>query len=422
MGAEPKLVGLFGMFGTGNIGNDGSLESIVCFLRRMAPEQRLLCICGNPAAVQESFGIEAVPIYRQPRRLSASRATGLLQRAPGRATMWLHAARHLSRLKVLIVPGMGVLDDFSVSPIGLGWPHDVLSWCLLGRLMGVKVLFASVGAGPIRHPISRWLLKAAARAAHYRSYRDTISKAFMEGIGFDASRDPIYPDIAFRLPVPATTRRPAGKARPLVVGVGMMAYSGWRNDTNRGAGIYAGYLDKMTGYVSWLLDCGHDVRLLMGDQADRRAVEDLIGAVRSSRPDVAADRIVFEEAHTLHDVMRQIADTDVVVATRYHNVVCALRVGKPTISIGYAKKNDALLAEMGLADYCQNIEELDVAILETQTLRLIAERPALEDRVREAGARFQSRLREQEGLLASMIGDASVAEPARSLGARDTAT
>ncbi len=137
--------------------------------------------------------------------------------------MWLHAARHLRRLKVLIVPGMGVLDDFAVSP--LGWPHDLLSWCLLGRLMGVKVIFASIGAGPIRHPVSRWFMKAAARAAHYRSYRDTVSKAFMESIGFDARNDRIYPDIAFRLPAPRSIRAQAAKARPLTIGVGVMAYT-----------------------------------------------------------------------------------------------------------------------------------------------------------------------------------------------------
>jgi polysaccharide pyruvyl transferase WcaK-like protein len=190
MSAEPKLIGLFGMFGTGNIGNDGSLESMVAFLQSVAPQQRLLCICGNPAAVEEAFGLHAVPIYPEASQSGGGRAT-LLRRAAGRAALWLHAARHLRRVRVLIIPGMGVLDDFSVSPLGLGWPHDVLSWCLLGRLMGVKVIFASVGAGPIRHPLSRWLMKAAARAAHWRSYRDTVSKAFMARIGFDVRNDPI---------------------------------------------------------------------------------------------------------------------------------------------------------------------------------------------------------------------------------------
>ncbi|HEX5796719.1 MAG TPA: polysaccharide pyruvyl transferase family protein [Geminicoccaceae bacterium] len=116
------------------------------------------------------------------------------------------------------------------------------------------------------------------------------------------------------------------------------------------------------------------------------------------------------------------ADTDLVVATRYHNVVCALRMGKPTISIGYSVKNDALLATIGLADCCQSIERLDVALLETQTLRLISERPALEARIRRAGARFESGLREQEDLLASLIaGEAGTVHDARPLEARDPA-
>jgi polysaccharide pyruvyl transferase WcaK-like protein len=416
MAPQRKLIGLFGMFGTGNIGNDGSLESMVRFVRRVAPQERMLCICGDPAAVEKTFGLEAVPIYHQPERLAERRAVALVQRAVGRATMWLHAARQLRRLKALIIPGMGVLDDFSVSPLGLGWPHDILSWCLLGRLMGVKVVFASIGAGPIRHPMSRWLLKAAARAAHWRSYRDTISKAFMESIGFDTRNDPIYPDIAFRLPAPASTRPPAGEGRPLIVGVGVMAYYGWRNHANRGTATYTGYIRKMTSFVVWLLDRGHGVRLLMGDEADRRAVDDLFRAVRSARPERADESMVFAPAQTLHDVMRQIVHTDLVVATRYHNVVCALRVGKPTISISYAAKNDALLDAMGLADYCQSIDRLDVALLEEQTLQLISDRTALEQRIRRAGARFETSLREQEDLLASLIfGDRCVAHRAEPL-------
>jgi polysaccharide pyruvyl transferase WcaK-like protein len=84
--------------------------------------------------------------------------------------------------------------------------------------MGVKVIFASVGAGPIRHPVNRWLLKSAARAAHYRSYRDIVSKRFMQTIGFDVRHDPIYPDIAFRLPAPETTRPRAGDGSPARLG------------------------------------------------------------------------------------------------------------------------------------------------------------------------------------------------------------
>jgi polysaccharide pyruvyl transferase WcaK-like protein len=400
--ADPKRVGLFGLFGQGNFGNDGSLESALIFLRAVAPHEPLLCICGDPATVKRAFDLDAVPIYYRPARSTSARAATRLHKAAHKAILWFHAIRHLRRVKILIVPGTGILDDFGAWP--LSWPYDLLSWCLLGRLMGVKIVFASVGAGPIRHPISRWIMKAAARAAHYRSYRDTISKTFMESIGFDTRNDPVYPDIAFRLPPPLSARRQETAHRAITVGVGVMAYHGWRNDDSaRGAAIYADYLGKMTTFVCWLLDRGYLVCILMGDEADRPTVDDLCRAVRSSRPDRAEDAIVFAPAHTLQDVMQQMAGTDVIVATRYHNIVCALRVGKPTISIGYAGKNDALLAEVGLAAFCQHIERLDVDLLKSQTAQLISDRAAFEQRICDAQVRFQSRLSEQEDLLASLI-------------------
>ena len=101
--------------------------------------------------------------------------------------------------------------------------------------------------------------------------------------------------------------------------------------------------------------------------------------------------------------MRQMANTDVVVATRYQNVICALKMGKPTISIGYAEKNDVLLAEMGLAEFCQHIERLDVELLKTQTMRLLSDRAAFERKICEVRAHFESKLREQESLLTPLI-------------------
>ena len=76
-------------------------------------------------------------------------------------------------------------------------------------------------------------MKSAARMAKYRSYHNAVSKEFMDSIGFDTSADPIYADIAFRLPAPAATGSSNETSRPLTVGVGVMAYYGWRGDTGR---------------------------------------------------------------------------------------------------------------------------------------------------------------------------------------------
>ena len=108
MATEPKLIGLFGLFGIGNIGNDGSLDSMVRFARRVAPQQDVLCICGDPATVERDFGLDAVPIYPWPRIPIGGRLGARLRRIAGRAGLWPHAILQLRRLMVLIVPGMGV--------------------------------------------------------------------------------------------------------------------------------------------------------------------------------------------------------------------------------------------------------------------------------------------------------------------------
>ena len=399
--AASGRIGLLGIFGTGNFGNDGSLEAMVAFLRRTVPDEALLCICTGPEGVERDLGIESVPLYFKPADGKWGRFGSLVLKAAGRSVMWLHAIRQLRRLRVVAVPGMGALDDFGVSPFG--WPMDLMTWLVLARLMGVKVVLASVGAGPIVHPCSRVFFKLAARAAHYRSYRDQISKDYMAGLGLDVSRDPVVADIAFRLAPPPALERDRSI---LTVGVGVMTYYGWHKGAERVAGTYDGYIDKMTRYVEWLLDQGHAVRLLIGDETDNLAAADILNGVRRSRPELADASVQFEKAHGLDDVMSQMRDIDVAVVTRFHNVVCALKMGKPTISIGYQDKNDALLAEMGLADYCQHIERLDLDRLKQQTERLIADRSALEQTIGAVYARFDAQLAGQENIMLTIAGRA----------------
>lgn len=394
-----QRIGLLGIFGTGNFGNDGSLESMVRFLRDAAPQEGLVCICTGPEEVRRAYGIDAVPLYFQPDGTAGGRAGTLLLKAAGRAVMWLHALWQLRKVKMVIVPGMGALDDFGVSPFG--WPLDLMTWLVLARLSGKTVALASVGAGPIVHPFSRVFFKVAARAAHYRSYRDQISKDYMAGLGLDVSGDPIVADIAFQLPRPL---QPARDESRLTVGIGVMTYYGWHKGSERVAGTYDTYVEKMATYASWILDQGHRIRFLIGDETDNKAAQDIQEALTRTSPADVDDNVVFGQAHGLGDVMRQMADIDIAVVTRFHNVVCALKMGKPTISVGYQDKNDALQAAMGLGDFCQHIERLDVERLKVQTERLVADRADFEREILEVRTRFEDELREQGRTLLALIG------------------
>ncbi len=65
-----------------------------------------------------------------------------------------------------------------------------------------------------------------------------------------------------------------------------------------------------------------------------------------------------------------------MVATRYHNLVCALKAGTPTLALSYAAKSDALMDRMGLAAYCHPAREVDAD-------RLLEQFRALEQRAAE---------------------------------------
>jgi polysaccharide pyruvyl transferase WcaK-like protein len=400
-----KSIGLLGLFGTGNSGNDGSLEAMLRFLRQVRPDAEITCICaahrGASDRVARSLHVATTSLGIPPPENGLLRILDrLLLTLPRRTASLVHAVRRARKLDALIVPGTGILDDFGGSPFGM--PLALLAWCSVARLRGTWIAFVSIGAGPIHNPISRWLMKSAVALADYRSYRDTVSKEFMESIGFDAREDAVYPDIAFKLPSPASHRRQRTDGR-LVVGLGVMTYLGWRNDPIRGAAIYQTYLDQLTSFALWLLERGHAVRILMGDTNDQRAVNDLLANLAIARPDLPDDRLVFEPMSSLHDLMRQIAETDVVVATRYHNIVCALKLGKPTVSIGYADKNDVLMAEMGLGRFCQHVERLNLEWLIEQFSQLIADRPRYELGIEQASLACRERLDHQDALLATRL-------------------
>jgi polysaccharide pyruvyl transferase WcaK-like protein len=385
--ARRPLIALFGLFGSGNTGNDASLEAMLATVERLRPEARLLCVCGEPPNIVRDFGVPAVPIH-----LGHSKNPILQKLGTFRG-----AIRALRGCELFIVPGTGALDDFGTGWTGL--PLTLFMWCLAARIRRASIAFVSIGAGPIRHPLSRRLMKAAIGMAAYRSYRDQLSKDFLQGIGFPAALDPVYPDLAFLLPVPADPKNGVRRSKQLTVGLGVMTYQGWRNDPSRGTASYTEYLKKITRFALWLVASGHSIRLLQGDATDRRAIEDVQRLVTTQSPLLPDECIQAAPCHTLHDLMQQIAETDVVVATRYHNVVCALKLGRPVISIGYAEKNDALMAGVGLDRFCQAIETLDVDRLIRQFTELTADADILRRWLRTVQPTYLVRLRDQENVL-----------------------
>ena len=68
--------------------------------------------------------------------------------------------------------------------------------------------------------------------------------------------------------------------------------------------------------------------------------------------------MISEPIDSMHDLLTQIASTDAVIGTRYHNVVGALMMNRPVVSLGYAARFDEVMKNMGLGDYCHHAESI----------------------------------------------------------------
>ncbi|MFD9467290.1 polysaccharide pyruvyl transferase family protein [Streptomyces sp. NPDC060027] len=347
----PVRVGVFGLLGSGNLGNDGSLEAVLGYLRAEHPEAVVDALCGGPEVVATRYGIPATRLhwYRGEYR-TASRAGAIAAKGLGKLVDAVRTAAWVRRHDVVIVPGMGVLEaTLPLRP--WGFPYSLFLLCASGRLFGTRVALVSVGAAAIGNRPTRTLVRRSARLATYRSYRDALSRDAMRAMGVDTASDEVYPDLAFALPTPTLpASETPGPPGPVCVGV--MAFHGGNDDRARAEEIHRRYLDGTTRFVRALVEDGRQVRLLTGDACDAPVVAAILDAVDS--PLVTA-----AEASSLADLMKETAAADTVVATRYHNLICALKVGTPTLALSYAAKSDALMARMGLDAYCHPAREVD---------------------------------------------------------------
>ena len=71
-----------------------------------------------------------------------------------------------------------------------------------------------------------------------------------------------------------------------------------------------------------------------------------------------------------------------MIASRFHNLICALRLARPTVSVGYASKNRDLMRAVGVDGYCQDIGELNAKALVAQVGSARRDAQALTARIR----------------------------------------
>jgi polysaccharide pyruvyl transferase WcaK-like protein len=399
---KPAQISFFGHFGSTNLGNEATLLAIVSRLRLLLPECKLSCICTSAEDAIVTHGIDAVPHTVRSVRIW-DRQVPWGKRLPTaflglteELREYVRAWRTLEGTDLVIVPGTGLLTDTLVFA---GWgPYGLLKWLLMARLHGCRVMFVSVGAGPIRTVSGRLLLKSSLSLADYRSYRDIPSREVVARLGLRPKGERVYPDLVFGLSLPSDTTAAHRDRRRPVVGLGLMESAGRYSVANPTQRTYVRYVESLADFVGWLLQHDYDVKLLLGD-ADAYVIDDLRTALRTRLGAFAEDRVTHRQAGSVDELLTQIGETDLVVATRFHNVLMGLLLGKPVLAISFHHKCSSLMAEMGLSAYCHDLNQIDVETLIGQFQALVRDRDDVERLIVQRVAAAQRALEEQYELL-----------------------
>ncbi len=356
-------VALFGFLGAGNLGNDASLEVVLEWLSRNAPAVQITLITSDPNAARDRFGYTALPMTLYP-PLGPPGLAHKARRGLGRAADLPRFLQLAGRFDAVIVPGMGVFEESL--PVGpWGFPLTMAMLASACRVRGRPFVLLAVGAEqPVDRSLER-LFRLTARAASHVSCRDPLSADGIEA--WTAVRPRVYPDLAFAHHVIHRPAVPDDHEGTVVIGViggdWEAAYQGTRR-------VHTDYLGALRDVSTALLDRDHRVVLTGGDQVDLPVMAALRHAVLAERPKLA-ERVVTAHVTTYEELASQLATARLVVASRYHNLVCALSCARPTISVSYAQKCTDLMRSVGMGGQAHDIRDVISTDLVDDALRAL---------------------------------------------------
>ena len=376
-----RRIGLLDHMGYGNLGDAAIQESMIANISKRLPNATFVAFSLRPADTTKRHNIPCHPItWSCPVDTDQGIDAGRWQTRRGKLKSWLknnrvihflakpvidlvrelrfcgRSYRIIRGLDVLIISGGGQLGDLWNGP----WshPYTILKFAVLTRLAGKKLYFFNVGAGPLDHWLSRLFVRFAVQLGSYRSFRDEDSQQLIVRLGVKGQSF-VYPDPVYALELCELTSPFRGRRSPPVVGINPFGYCDPRVWPRKDVGLYQAYLDKIVQFTNWLLDRGYVVHIFTTEiSVDRFSIQDLKSRLHSR---VGPSGLVFRgESESVKDVLRKIAECDLIVTSKFHGIIFSHLLHKPVISLSYHRKMDVAMRSAGQSCYNTNVEEFDI--------------------------------------------------------------
>lgn len=430
-----EAVAVLSNYGNRNLGDEATLAALLQAIRDRCDGVRLFAISFDPADTEARHGVVALPAQRhtRPRSGTAGRSgppPGAPARPSGldRFTARLRRVPALSRLartfrSFLAMPGealaeaaflarsIGALRGVDCLVVGGGgqlsddfggtwaFPYLVLKWTVVARLAGCRVLFVSVGAGPLDAPLARRFVRTALRLGAYRSFRDEGSRTLIAALGVSGA---VNADPAWALPVdkardlPRSSEGPRSAEGGLVIGLNPFPYQDARYWPGGDRARYEAYLDALAGLGEALQARGHSVVLFPTQlRSDPRVIADLKARLAARNRPGLPGRLLERTVETVDDLVATLAGLDLVVSGRFHGILLAFLLGKPVVGLSYQSKIDELMRSAGQGAYVLSTSGLDAHTIVERVAAIEADRTQIAARLEREAARRRLELEQQ---------------------------
>lgn len=280
-------------------------------------------------------------------------------------TKWLPI---IERTKLLLMGGGGLFQDYGAFSLT---PFVLFRLALLFWLAGRKMMWYSIGVGPLGTKQGRLFTYLAARLANLVTVRDNESKALLSQIGVPENVIYVTADPAVTLSPPLSNRPKEGGNR--CVGLSLLPfYQTVFGDERRNQDL-EGILAE---FVQSLLDEDMYVKLLaFHNGPDAPACERIAAHLNDGNLRVVGPGMDVEQMLSEYESM------DCFIGMRFHSLVFAYITSVPAGAIAYHPKVRSLVHSAQLEDYSLGLEDLTAAGLQDLVARLRRDRLAVREKM-----------------------------------------
>jgi len=399
---SPKRIAIFSPIGTGNLGDEATIAAVIQNIKRRHPEAQIYALCVHPHDTQTRHKVHALPMHPLGGRTSLGdgekhaiipqhrvktfdhlafiilkalknvRPLYIPLRSIRDSCNFFHAVinevismakavKILEGLDLLIVAGSGQLSDHFGG--AFNFPYALFKWSIIARMIRAKLVFLSVGAGPIDSPLSRFFIKRSLAAASYRSFRDAASKNLVEEMGI-IGENLIFPDLAHSLEVNPSPSIPHHRKFQAIIGINPFPYYDHRYWPISDRHKYQSYLKTLSQFVEWLVDNNYKILFFPTQiHADLRVIQDLKNILKENIVMDLNEYIIEKSISTVDELISALSIVDLVVATRFHGILLSFLLNRPVMALSNHHKMSELMIDMGQNDYLLNIDSLDLQCL-----------------------------------------------------------